>query len=157
MNYEQRMSKITSWFKSEIAIRFNMPRDIDPKIAAMDVIESMNSNIPNNMTDERMGNLLALTAKEISRSANSRTLPTVKMFVDAARLASKSHGAPHSAPVDKLHDPLLTNANRILSGEPVADQYLRGKLREQLLSETEVTEEDLKPYDLYIAAHKQYQ
>jgi hypothetical protein len=155
MNYEQRVNQITKWFKTEVAIRYNMPRDIDPKVAAMDVIESINATVAGGVDAERMGYLLASTAKEVSRSAHSRTLPTVKMFVDAARNASKTLGAVHTAPPQQFIDPIQLNAKRVLSGDHVPADYLTGLSRQRLLDETSVTEADLEPYDLYIAAHKQ--
>lgn len=155
MNYDQRISRITTWFKEEIAIRFNMPRDIDAKVAAMDVIESMNSNIDGMINPDSLTELLSLTAKEVSRSAHSRTLPTVKMFVDAAKVAAKSHGAGRTARTLQPSDPMHINAQRVLSGQPVPEHYLTGKMRDRLLNETKVTEKDLEPYDLYTAAHKQ--
>ena len=41
MNYDERMQFLKDWFKSDIVSRFNMPRDLDPTIVAMDVIEAI--------------------------------------------------------------------------------------------------------------------
>jgi hypothetical protein len=59
MDYSQRISHISNWFKSDIIIRFNMPRDVDPKVSAMDVIEAINANLPSPLSAEQIGNLLA--------------------------------------------------------------------------------------------------
>jgi len=67
-----------------------MPRDVDPKIAAMDVIEAINGNLPSPLTEERIGILLASITREVSRSAKSRTLPTAKEFVDAVKALTQS-------------------------------------------------------------------
>lgn len=42
--------------------------------------------------------------------------------------------------------PLDINARRIKNGEPVGDMYLRGKLKQQLLAETDLTEADFAKY-----------
>jgi hypothetical protein len=155
MNYDQRIEHITDWFKSDITVRFTMPRDIDPKIAAKDVIEAINSNLPSPITSERIGTLLASITKEVSRSAKSRTLPTAKEFVDAVRsLTQSGQIATHSSDKEPWRvDPLQIALKRIRAGEPLCESWLAGNKREQLLRHINVG--DLEPYDLYIAAHTQ--
>lgn len=155
MNYDQRISQITNWFRSDITIRFNMPRDVDAKVAAIDVIEAINANLPAALTKERIESLLALILKEASQSAKSRTLPTVKEFVDAVKALTQSGQiASHSASRSQWDaDPLQIALKRIRAGEPVCDSWLKGIKREQLLRH--VNNGDLEPYDLYITAHTQ--
>lgn len=155
MNYDQRIASITNWFRSEITIRFNMPRDVDPKIAAMDVIEAINGNLPSPLTEERIGTLLASITREVSRSAKSRTLPTAKEFVDAVRTLTQSGQiAPRSSTEGAWRiDPLQIALKRIRAGEPLCESWLNGGKREQLLRHINVG--DLEPYDLYMAAHTQ--
>ena len=155
MNYDQRIASITNWFRSEITIRFNMPRDVDPKIAAMDVIEAINGNLPSPLTEERIGTLLASITREVSRSAKSRTLPTAKEFVDAVRTLTQSGQiAPRSSTEEAWRiDPLQIALKRIRAGEPLCESWLNGGKREQLLRHVNVG--DLEPYDLYMAAHTQ--
>ena len=155
MNYDQRIASITNWFRSEITIRFNMPRDVDPKIAAMDVIEAINGNLPSPLTEERIGTLLASITREVSRSAKSRTLPTAKEFVDAVRTLTQSGQiAPRSSTEEAWRiDPLQIALKRIRAGEPLCESWLNGGKREQLLRHVNVN--DLEPYDLYMAAHTQ--
>ena len=45
MNYDQRIAIIKSWFKSDITTRFNMPRDLEPVVVALDAVEAVNSHI----------------------------------------------------------------------------------------------------------------
>ena len=155
MNYDQRIASITNWFRSEITIRFNMPRDVDPKIAAMDVIEAINGNLPSPLTEERIGTLLASITREVSRSAKSRTLPTAKEFVDAVKALTQSGQiAPRSSTEEAWRiDPLQIALKRIRAGEPLCESWLNGGKREQLLRHINVG--DLEPYDLYMAAHTQ--
>lgn len=155
MNYDQRIAHITNWFRSDITVRFNMPRDVDPKIAAMDVIEAINGNLPSPITEERIGNLLASITKEVSRSAKSRTLPTAKEFVDAVRALTQSGQIAPKSSTDGAWriDPLQIAIKRVRAGEPLCESWLMGGKREQLLRH--VNDGDLQPYDLYIAAHTQ--
>ena len=155
MNYDQRMAIISNWFKADIVPRFNMPRDVDARISASDVMEAVNSNIPSPTTPERMGNLLASITKEVARSAKSRTLPTIKEFVDAARISAQSHQtASHSANSDSWRiDPLEITVKRVRAGEAICQSWLSGIRRTELLKH--VSEDQLRKYDLYIAAHTQ--
>lgn len=155
MNYDQRMAIISNWFKSDIIPRFNMPRDVDPKVSATDVMEAVNANISSHATAERIGDLLASITREIARSAKSRTLPTVKEFVDAARALTQSHKtATHSADYSPNRiDPLQVAIKRVRSGSPLCESWLKGSRRMELLRH--VSEDDLRKYDLYMAAHKQ--
>lgn len=154
-NYEQRIGYITDWFKSDITVRFTMPRDIDPKVAAKDVIEAVNSNLPSPITPERIGSLLASITKEVSRSAKSRTLPTAKEFIDAVRALTQSGQiASQSGDTEAWHiDPLQITIKRIRAGQPFCGSWLKGDKRALLLRH--VTSAELEPYDLYMAAHMQ--
>lgn len=155
MNYDERIAHIKTWFQSDITVRFNMPRDVDPKIAAMDVIDAINGNLPSPLTQERIGTLLSSITKEVSRSAKSRTLPTAKEFVDAVRTLTQSGQiATHSASNDTWRiDPLHIAIKRVRAGESICESWLRGDNRKRLLGH--VNESDLAPYDVYIAAHTQ--
>ena len=155
LNYDQRISLLKDWFAKEILTRFNMPRDLDPKIVAMDIIESVNRNIPNNTDAQRMQHLVALTAKEVVQSATTRTVPSVKEFTSAIRKVSQSHGERHSAPVGFSLDSYHLAAKRIRSGDAVSDMYLGGVHREKLIHDFGITEADLHPYDIAIAAYMQ--
>ena len=156
MDYSQRISHISNWFKSDIIIRFNMPRDVDAKVSAMDVIEAINANLPSPLSQEQIGNLLASITKEVSRSAKSRTLPTIKEFIDAARASSQSRQIATHSSSDSTSwriDPLKITVKRVRAGESLCESWLHGAKRKQLLEH--VTEDQLQKYDLYIAAHKQ--
>ena len=155
MNYDQRMAIISNWFKADIVPRFNMPRDVDARISATDVMEAVNSNIPSPTTPERMGNLLASITKEVARSAKSRTLPTIKEFVEAARISAQSvQTASHSANSDSWRiDPLEITVKRVREGQAICQSWLSGIRRTELLKH--VSEDQLQKYDLYIAAHTQ--
>lgn len=157
MNYDQRISHLKDWFGREIVCRFNMPRDLDPKIVAMDVIEAINSMIPSATDEAQMSSLLASIAKEAARSAKTRTLPSTREFMEATREACRSRSQGRTAPTPTRMDPYQVNADRIRQREPVADMYLRNPHRKKLIEEYHLTQEDFRGYDKWIAqaAHKQ--
>ena len=159
MNYDQRIARIKEWFKSEVLTRFTPPNGVDPKAAAMDVIECVNANIPNSVDQTQLDNFLASITKEIVRASRSRTIPMPKDFIQAAKNVSERRGdgpGPAISTSDDL-DPVKLTERRVARGDAIGDQWLRGSLRQQLLEQTSVTEKDLEPYEKYIAsaAHKQ--
>jgi hypothetical protein len=159
MTYDQRIARIKEWFKSEVLTRFTPPNGVDPKAAAMDVIESVNANIPNSVDGAQLDNFLASITKEIVRASRSRTIPMPKDFIQAAKNISERRGdgpeLPTSTPDDL--DPVKLTERRIRRGDAIGDQWLRGSLRLQLLEQTSITEKDLEPYEKWLAttAHKQ--
>jgi hypothetical protein len=155
LNYDQRISLLKDWFAKDILTRFNMPRDLDPKIVAMDIIEAVNRNIPNQVDQQRMQHLVASTAKEVVQSATTRTVPSVKEFTTAIRKVSQSHGERHTGAVGVSFDLYHLAAKRIRSGEAVSDMFLRGVHRQKLIDDFGITEAELDPYDLALAAYTQ--
>ena len=153
MTYEQRIAVIRDWFKSEIAPRFSMPKDVDARIAASDTIEAVNANIAAKHQD--LTPILASALKQLTASARSRTLPTVKEFREAALTASKSHTEAATGTISTSSSTYQVVARKVRAGEAIGDQWLRNTMRKELLENTDLTDEDLRPYDLYIAAHKQ--
>ena len=155
MNYDQRISLLKDWFAKDILTRFNMPRDLDPKIVAMDIIEAVNRNIPNQVDQQRMQHLVALTAKEVVQSATTRTVPSVKEFTNAIRKVSQSHGEPRVGPSKFVPDSYHITATRIRSREAVLGMFLTGVHRQKLINDFGITDADLEPYDLAMTAYTQ--
>lgn len=156
MNYDQRISYLKNWIKTDILPRFNMPKDLDPKIVAMDVIEAVNSNIPNGTDAKRMSQLVASIAKEVAQSARSRTLPPVKDFIDATRKATSAYAdrsiTTTTKPKILAHK---ISADRIRQRQPVSDYYITGTGRKILIEEYGMKNSDFEPYDVALAAHMQ--
>ena len=71
MNYDERMAYLKDWFKSDIITRFAMPRDLEPKMVAMDVIDTINANIPSGVDKQRMALFTATITKEATRNART--------------------------------------------------------------------------------------
>ena len=157
MNYEQRIAVIKQWFKDDMLTRFTPPTGVDPKIAATDTIEAVNSNLPSNLSSETLGNLLSSMTKEIARTARSRTLPVVKDFITAAHGAAQAlREGPQTANSNPFHlDHFKINERRVKRREAIPEAYLYGTLREQFIANTSVTDEELDRYSVAPAAHMQ--
>ncbi len=156
MNYDQRISYLKNWLGTDILSRFNMPRDLDQKIIAMDTIEAVNRNLPSPINKERMGQLVALITKELTQSAQTRTLPNVKAFIEATRFATRGTAAETALTPSVGRDTYKINEARIRAGEAIPDTFLRGTMREQLIARTSITDADLAPYEsVDYTAHKQ--
>ena len=157
MNYEERMTILKEWFKTDMMSRFAMPRDLDPKVVAMDVIESINRNIPSGLNKQQMGSLVASITKEITQSARTRTLPSVKEFMDALKNTPETRSQPRTVQSTHQMDDYALSAQRIRQQSAVSDMYLRDPHRKKLIEEYNITYEDLAPYDKWLAmtAHKQ--
>ena len=157
MNYDQRIAIIKSWFKSDITTRFNMPRDLEPVVVALDAVEAVNSHIFSGCNEQQLSQVVAFITKDLVQTAKSRTLPTVKEFSDAASRASERMRATLSAmnPRPRGNTPaspnLLITEARIKRGDVISDLYLRGTMREELLKYTSITAEDLIPYEKTLA------
>ena len=65
--------------------------------------------------------------------------------VQRASQSKQARNEMKAALVKQL-SPLDIQAKRIRNGEAVADMYLRGKLKQQLLDETDLTEADFAKY-----------
>lgn len=150
--YDQRMALTKEWFRSKVTTRFTMPNGIDPNIVASDIIESINAAIPSEYTDRRFSELLADISAEVARRSRSRTLPPVRDFLIAAGASVKkmhqSHGEAHTlaTTVSSIPTYLRITEARIRAREPVADFYVRGSGKAELLEKTGLTEEDFEPY-----------
>lgn len=159
MTYEERIKVIKDWFKTDVLSRFTPPNGVDPKSTAMDVIESVNANIPNSVEGTQLDNFLASITKEIVRASRSRTIPMPKDFIQAAKNTSERRGDGPELTTSTSGDldPVKLTERRIQRGDAIGETWLRGSLRKQLLDQTSVTEKDLEPYEKYIAstAHKQ--
>ena len=157
MNYDQRIAIIKSWFKSDITSRFNMPRDLEPVVVALDAVEAVNSHIFSGCNEQQLSQVVAFITKDLVQTAKSRTLPTVKEFAEAASRASERMRATLSAmnPRPRGDTPanpnLLITEARIKRGDVISDLYLRGTMREELLEHTSITAEDLIPYEKTLA------
>lgn len=153
MNYDQRIDHIKRWFKEDVVKRFSMPRDLDPLVVATDIIEAVNSHLPSKVTPDQMSHLLNQTLATVTRNANSRTIPIPKAFIDAATQAGKKRGEAHTEAQqdDGYQRSLNITEARIRAGEPISDTYLRGIMREMLLSKTSITNADLVPYETTLA------
>ena len=156
MNYEQRVEYIRNWFRNDMLTRFTPPTGADPKAVASDTIEAINNNIPSNIGQEQMGNILSSLTKDIVHSAKSRTLPIVKDFITSTRKSSQAlreAGSIGNSTEFSL-DPYDVAARRIRAGQAVAEAFLSGRQKEELMHRTGINEGDIQKY-LDPTAHTQ--
>ena len=157
MSYDQRADRLKAWFKEDMLVRFSMPKDLDPKTGALDVIDCINSNLPSHVEKDKMDNLLSAVTREIVQSARTRTLPSVKEFSDVVRKIAQSHGAPLTERSSPVADRYTATAKSIRLGLAISDSFLKSPSREILKEKEGITDLDLEPYDKYMhnTAHKQ--
>lgn len=156
MNYDQRMNYILNWFRNDMLTRFTPPTGTDGKALAHDIIEAVNTNIPSNLSQEQMNNILSSITKDIVQSARSRTVPIVKDFIASTRKATQTYRESAGAPLgsDWSLDTFEVAARRIRAGEAVSEAFLYGRQRDELMRRTGITKTDLEKY-IAPAAHTQ--
>jgi len=156
MNYEQRVEYIRNWFRNDMLTRFSPPTGADPKAVASDTIEAVNNNIPSNILPEQMNSILSSLTKNVVHSARSRTLPIVKDFIEQTRKSTQAlrEGGSIGNSTEWSLDPFEVAARRIRAGEAVAEAFLYGRQKEQLMQRTGINEGDIQKY-LDPTAHTQ--
>jgi len=150
--YDERIARVKSWFTKEITTRFSMPNGIDPNVAATDIIEGINAALPSTLTNEQLDYLLSKSATELARRSRSRTLPPVKDFLTStgvvlkkyAESAGESH--PQASTSSRKPTYLSITEARVRAGEPISVRWLTGEGRDELLSNTDLTDADLSKY-----------
>lgn len=151
MNYEMRMSAVKQWLKTDILPRFSAPNNVDKATAANDVAEAVNSNIPRVSNMDQFNTHLEGVRKHIIGNARSRTLPVPKDFIEACRETTKSKATSSQHHTYKAC-PYKITENRVKAGEAISSTWLTDRMIDDLIANTNLTMEDLKPY---IVAHTQ--
>ena len=118
---------------------------------AMLLVDQMNKLAPTRGIEEWFKNF-----EETLRGDQShRSWPTLKDLKDVAKkIAPKSEFLEMVKPVNYEPDRFKINANRIKGGQPVCERYINGTEAQLLLRKGLVTEDDLMPYQEYIANSK---
>lgn len=150
--YDERIALVKTWFSKAIITRFSMPSGIDPNVAAADIIEAINAAMPSTFDHHQLDYLLSKIAQELARRSRSRTLPPVKDFLSSAGVVLKKYaesaGGGHTQATTVSSTPtyLSITAARVRAGEAVSVDWLTGRGREELLRETDITQEQLDRY-----------
>jgi len=152
VTYEQRIALAKAWMKEEISPRFALPKGMNSTILIEDILEAVNSRLPNGLDPTAYRAALTRVRKVVVEKARGRTLPPVYDFANAA--ADAGRGA-RGGPAPSTAGPQETNEERnlrlvaqaIKERRPIGDTWLRHERRKELLDHTDVTEEDLAPYE----------
>lgn len=151
MNFEIRTAMVKAWLRDQILPAFTPPSGVDKTKAVQDIADAVNNSLPRVENREHFAYYLEEVAKNVTRSARSRTLPVPKDFIEACRYATKSRALDVGTSVWRLC-PYKVNAQRIKNKEPVGDYWLEGRGQAELLAHSDLTMED---FSAYPAAHKQ--
>lgn len=156
MNYDQRIEYIKNWFRNDMLTRFTPPTGANGEAIAYDIIEAVNTNIPSNLSQEQMNNILSSITKDIVHSARSRTVPIVKDFIASTRKSTQAYRESAGAPLGSEWslDTFEVAARRIRAGDAVPEAFLYGRQLDELMRRTGITHADLEKY-IDPTAHKQ--
>lgn len=147
--FEQRLTAVKAWMKADIFTRFKPAQGVDTVVSLTDVAEAVNRHLPAHVDEVIMSGLLEKVRQHVVDNAISRTLPPVRDFIAATRMASRSHGEPALGPFKG--SVYLTGYRHvealIRAGKPIPETYLRNTLRKELIERTSITDQDLYPYE----------
>lgn len=155
MNFDERTEAVKKWIQTEILPRFSPPNNLNIKMVLNDIASSVNRHLPSKVTHQEMPSLLSGVQENLVQIAMSRTLPPVRIFIEATKKLPKSEGegaqgGDYSAS-GNTH--LRMAIARVRGGKPVAGFYIEGSGRAQLLRNG-ISEEMLRPYDDYLKQAK---
>lgn len=148
MNFEQRIEAIKTWMRLEILPRFNPPNNLDIKIVLQDIADSINYHLPSKVAKEEMPGYLSAVQTYVVRNATSRTLPPVRIFIEATKHIPRSHGedAQQGGKQNHMSSHLRMAIARIRGGKPVSDYFINGNGRAKVKAHG-ITDQQLAPYD----------
>lgn len=155
MNFDERTEAVKKWIQVEILPRFNPPNNLNIKMVLNDIASSVNRHLPSKVTHQEMPLLLSGVQENLVQIAMSRTLPPVRIFIEATKKLPKSEGeSAQGGDYSFSSNTYLRMAiARVRGGEPVAGFYIEGSGRAQLLRNG-ISEEMLLPYDDYLKQAK---
>lgn len=148
MTFEQRIAAVKEWVKAEILPRFNPPNNLNSAMILNDIVGSVNKHLPSKITKEEMPIILSHVQSNLIQIATSRTLPPVRVFLEATR------NIPHTSTESRteaksgggISTYLKLAIKRIRNREPVSDHFITGVGRNSLY-EHGITDDHLAPYD----------
>lgn len=157
MNYDERIRIIIGEFAKLIS-GYAVPKHLNTRALeeeeARNICRMINQKFPNNATEDQIRGTMDRAMLKLKETHNSRTWPTA---ADISKAVSKcmlreARATKHSGSFTL--DPVIINANRIKSGEPVAQSYITNQSNVQAMLETGlIKSEDLKPYVDYLHFH----
>ena len=151
MDYDTRMSAVKNWLRDDILPRFTAPSNVDKAVAANDVAQAVNANVPRLQNIELFKSYLNDIAKHVTQAARSRTLPVPKDFIEACREVTKRRAVNQGVTTNKKVDTYSITEKRVRAKEAISSSWLTEIGLQDLMSNTSLTLEDMQPY---IDAHK---
>jgi len=121
---------------------------------ARNIVRMLNQKFPNDTTEDHIRGTMDRAMLKLKEAHKSRSWPSA---ADIAAAVTKSMNTQRaSMPTNKgpwKPDTLEVNAKRIISGEPVGEMYIRGKLAHKMVQMGLITDAHLQPYLEYLSAN----
>ena len=148
MTFEQRIAAVKAWVKAEILPRFNPPSNLNSAMVLNDIVGSVNKHLPSKITAEEMPVILGHVQDNLIQIATSRTLPPVRVFLEATRSIPLSRSQDHTEAKGGgvVSTYLKLAIKRIRNSEPVSDHFITGAGRAKLYDHG-ITDDHLAPYE----------
>tara|TARA_R100001369_G_scaffold25667_1_gene46681 strand:+ start:445 stop:936 length:492 start_codon:yes stop_codon:yes gene_type:complete len=118
------------------------------------IVKAINQFYPNDTNQEVISGSFERAELKIKASQMSRTWPKAADIVSAIKKSTVNDSVMTTKSADWFPDPSVIHAKRIKNGEPVSENYILGKLAEELIKNGLVTGEDLKPYRNALSSKK---
>lgn len=149
MNYTERTNTIGRWVQGLLK-RYEPPSRMDDDSLREEltfIVKDVNANIAAHVTPDQLNSLLERVESKIRANHGGRAWPTVKTFIDCTKKSASD------VPVDPTEifelDTYKIMEKRVRNSEPIAESYIKnGIMRSKLLAATNLTNQDLKKYEL---------
>lgn len=146
MDYSKRMAVIAEELTNLLSI-YNAPKHLDTTAKQADAIkraaESINQAFPTDTTEEHLRGSFERAQVKIHSNKTTNAWPSSKELVAAVR---SGMGKETKVSETVVFNTYQINANRILSGEPVGESWISGRLAAELIKRNLVSKDDLRPY-----------
>ena len=154
MNYDERKRIISGWLFDTLK-RYEPPAHMDDNAIREEMVlmvEDINSEIPTGTNEGGLKYILDKSAEFVRKNQASRRWPSISMFVKGVkenRVAMvEDHILIEHRPKDFDESHIM--ARKIKNGDPVAEWWITGGGRQQILNTGIVTHNDLAPYEKYL-------
>jgi len=150
LDYSTRTQTIGKWLQGVLK-RYTPPQGMTNETLLQEmkfIVQDINGVTPSHVNDGLLQLFLERTDRQVRAIHGARNWPSVKVFVNAAKIASdETNRAIADSNTDKWDfNPLQSIAKKITAKESISVDYLYGRLSQGLLHTTTVTEEELDDY-----------
>tara|TARA_R100001369_G_scaffold57194_1_gene84042 strand:+ start:95 stop:781 length:687 start_codon:yes stop_codon:yes gene_type:complete len=150
LDYSTRTQIIGKWLQSVLK-RYTPPTGMTNEVLLEEmkfIVKDINTVTPTHVNDGLLQLFLERTDRQVRAIHGARNWPSVKVFVNAAKIAGDETNRAISKDSPAVWDfnPLEAVAKRVHSNQDVSVDYLYGRLSQGLINTTTVTEEQLDEY-----------